>query len=96
MPRSYAEICALILGAAVNGATRTEIMAQSFLTYSHVREYLKALQTNDLIVCYNGDNVYKTTSKGHRFLKIYNQLDRFVSPVAEYYESLHRNDLNPS
>ena len=73
--RSRTEIVSNILVAANGGATKTKIMYKAFLSYAQLKEYLTVLLQNGLLE-YEGENtVFKTTSKGIKFLAIYDQLD---------------------
>ena len=81
--RSRTDITAQILEAANGGVTKTKIMYRAFLSYAQLKEYLSVLVENDLLQYVEGEQVYKTTDKGNRFLKIYNQIGEFVAPGAE-------------
>ena len=81
--RSRTDITAQILEAANGGVTKTKIMYRAFLSYAQLKEYLSVLVENDLLEYVEGEQVYKTTDKGNRFLKIYNQIGEFVAPGAE-------------
>ena len=78
--RSRTDITAQILEAANGGVTKTKIMYRAFLSYAQLKEYLSVLVENDLLEYVEGEQVYRTTDKGNRFLKIYNQIGEFVSP----------------
>ena len=77
--RSRTDITAQILEAANGGATKTKIMYKAFLSYAQLKEYLTVLIENNLLDYHEGERVYKTTDKGNRFLKIYNQIGEFVT-----------------
>jgi predicted transcriptional regulator len=66
--RSRTEIASQILESANGGATKTRIMYRAFLSYAQLKEYLEMLISNGLL---SNDvaGVYKTTSKGLRFLE---------------------------
>jgi predicted transcriptional regulator len=57
-----------MLEAANGGATKTRIMYKAFLSYAQLKEYLSILTQNDLLAYDSGSGIYKTTSKGLRFL----------------------------
>jgi predicted transcriptional regulator len=78
--RSRTDITAQILEAANGGVTKTKIMYRAFLSYAQLKEYLSVLVENDLLEYVEGEQVYRTTDKGNRFLKIYNQIGEFVAP----------------
>jgi predicted transcriptional regulator len=71
--RSRTEIASHILEAANGGATKTRIMYKAFLSYSQLKEYLGILIQNDLLA------IYKTTSKGLRFLGATRKLDEMFN-----------------
>jgi len=80
--RSRTDITAQILEAANGGVTKTKIMYRAFLSYAQLKEYLSVLVENNLLEYVEGEQVYRTTDKGNRFLKIYNQIGEFVTPEA--------------
>jgi predicted transcriptional regulator len=81
--RSRTDITAQILEAANGGVTKTKIMYKAFLSYAQLKEYLSVLVENGLLEYVEGEQVYKTTDKGNRFLKIYNQIGEYVAPDVE-------------
>jgi len=80
--RSRTDITAQILEAANGGVTRTRIMYKAFLSYAQLQEYLAVLMEKGLMDYIEGEKVYRTTDKGNRFLKIYNQVGEYVAPDA--------------
>ena len=82
--RSRTEILSNILEAA-NGdrATKTKIMYKAFLSYAQLKEYLVLASENGLLEYNKGDMTFKTTSKGIKFLGIYQQIDTMAHPVAQ-------------
>ena len=76
--RSRTEITVLILEAANGGATKTKIMYKSFLSYSQLKEYFSMLIEKALIEYEDGTQKYRTTEKGLRLLKIYNQIEELI------------------
>jgi predicted transcriptional regulator len=78
--RSRTDITCHILEAANGGTTKTRIMYSAFLSYAQLKEYLKVLADNDLIAYDEADQIFKTTAKGHKFVKIYSQMSQFVMP----------------
>jgi predicted transcriptional regulator len=73
--RSRTEIVSNILIAANGGATKTKIMYKAFLSYAQLKEYLTVLLQNGLLEYKDENTVFRTTSKGIKFLAIYEQLD---------------------
>ena len=76
--RSRTDISAQILEAANGGVTKTKIMYKAFLSYAQLREYVMVLTENNLLDYDKKTQTYKTTEKGHRFLKMYNQIDELM------------------
>ena len=81
--RSRTDITAQVLEAANGGSTKTKIMYKAFLSYAQLKEYLSVLIENGLLEYIEGEQIYKTTDKGNRFLKIYNQIGEYVAPDME-------------
>jgi predicted transcriptional regulator len=76
--RSRSDIAEMILEAANGGATKTKIMYKAFLSYAQLKEYLAVLIENGLIEYEEGRQFYRTTDKGIRLLRIYNQVDELA------------------
>jgi predicted transcriptional regulator len=68
----------MILEAANGGATKTKIMYKAFLSYAQLKEYLAVLIENGLIEYEDGRQLYRTTEKGIRLLRVYNQVGELV------------------
>jgi predicted transcriptional regulator len=50
-----------------------------YLSYAQLKEYLTVLTENELI-CYDaGQSEYKTTEKGFKFLRVYDQMSGLTS-----------------
>ena len=77
--RSRTDITAQILEAANGGVTKTKIMYKAFLSYAQLKEYLTVLIENGLLEYIEGEQINRTTEKGNRFLKIYNQIGEYVA-----------------
>ena len=77
--RSRTDITSQILEAANGGVTKTKIMYKAFLSYAQLKEYLAVLIENGLLEYIEGEQIYRTTEKGNRFLKIYNQIGEYVA-----------------
>ena len=80
--RSRTEIASNILEAAKGGATKTKIMYKAFLSYAQLKEYLGLLSQNGLLGYLDAEAKFKTTSKGIKFLAIYDKMD-VLSPTAD-------------
>ncbi|HEY9387239.1 MAG TPA: winged helix-turn-helix domain-containing protein, partial [Nitrososphaeraceae archaeon] len=67
--RGKDEVIGLILEAAKEGASRTNIMYKSFVSYGQLEELLGLLLENNLLNYEKGQLVYRTTEKGIQFLQ---------------------------
>jgi predicted transcriptional regulator len=81
--RSRTEITASILESANGGVTKTKIMYKSFLSYTQLKEYLSVLIENNLIEGLEGTQTYKTTEKGLKFLKMYNEIGELLKTTIK-------------
>ncbi len=77
--RSRTDIIAMILRAAVNGATKTRIMYGAYLSYAQVKEYLSFLLEKNLIAYEEGTGLYKLTENGMKLLRVYEGISDMVS-----------------
>lgn len=85
--RSRSDITAQILESASGGTTKTKIMYKAFLSYSQLKEYLSLLIENNLLAYEKETNSYKTTEKGHRLIKLYDNMGALVlAPQQEIAE----------
>lgn len=73
--RSRTELASDVLESANGGTTKTKIMYKAFLSYSQLKEYLAMLIQNELLAHDVENNMYRTTSKGIRFLENSQKLD---------------------
>jgi predicted transcriptional regulator len=87
--RSRTEITAQILETAIGGVTKTKIMYGAFLSFAQLKEYLDTLHENDLLSYDNKSRKFKTTPKGHRFLKITEELGKLAQPVVQEHVRKH-------
>jgi len=77
--RSRLEIIAEVLETAnTSKAIQPKIMHRVYLSYQQLKEYLALLLENGLIEYGETDRIYRTTSRGMRFLEIYRQLNDVV------------------
>lgn len=81
--RSRTEITAQILEVAIGGVNRTRIMYKGFLSYAQLKEYLQVLIENGLLTFDKGAEKFKTTDKGIRFLRIYQELEQLAPRPQE-------------
>jgi len=72
--RSRTELASNILEAANGGATKTKIMYKTFLSYAQLKEYLNFLAANGLIDYDTSSQTFRTSEKGHKFLRLHNQM----------------------
>jgi predicted transcriptional regulator len=79
--RSRTEIASRILESATGGTTKTKIMYKAFLSYAQLKEYLTVLEENGLLAYDKGEQLYRTTQKGLRFLDITNSLQGMMEGV---------------
>jgi predicted transcriptional regulator len=61
-----------------NGATKTEIMYNVFLSHDQLQEYLTLLMESGLLSYDSTMHTFKTTENGLTFLQSYNQIDRIL------------------
>jgi predicted transcriptional regulator len=81
--RSRTEIVSSILDAANGGgASKTKIMYTAFLSYNQLNEYLSLLTENNLIEYLDGTNKFKTTEKGLKYLKMYNEIRKLLPQIT--------------
>ena len=81
--RSRTEIISRILEIANgdDGAAKTAIIYKAFLSYRQFKEYLTILTESNLLSYDQHANVFKTTEKGLRFLKFYNQIGDVIKEL---------------
>ena len=76
--RSRTEIVSQILEAANNGTTKTKIMYKAFLSYAQLVDYIETLTINGLLVFQQGEELYRTTEKGRKFMHLYNEMGKLT------------------
>jgi predicted transcriptional regulator len=57
-------------------------MYKAYLSYAQLKEYLSVLVENGLLGHQEGELKYKTTAKGLRFMRSYDEIGEMVSPEA--------------
>ena len=77
------DIVALILEAAIAGATKAKIMDMVYLSIAQSKDYLFVLLENGLLCYGKGTGIYKTTEKGLRMLKNYNHISEQICQSGE-------------
>jgi len=86
--RSRTDIVVQILEAANDGgggdggggATQAKIMYKALLPYPQLKEYLTIMVENGLLKYNEREQLYKTTKKSNRFLRLYNQTEVITPP----------------
>jgi predicted transcriptional regulator len=58
-------------------------MYKAFILYAQLKEHLAMMTANDLLEFDEKTHIYKTTEKGLRFVKLYDQVGKYVSPVQK-------------
>ena len=83
--RSRIDIISQILEVANGGGvTKANIMYKAFLSYAQMKEYLTIVTESDLLRYDIDTQTFKTTEKGLRFLKTYNQMgDEMKAPQQQ-------------
>ena len=61
-----------------DNATRSKIMYKGLLSYTQMKEYLVLLTEKNLLRYDKDTQTFKTTEKGLRFLRIYNQIVEMI------------------
>ena len=56
-------------------------MYKAFLSYAQLKEYLSVLEENGLLAHDKGEQLYKTTEKGIRFLNITSSLQGMMEGI---------------
>jgi predicted transcriptional regulator len=80
--RSRTEIVGNILDSANGGATKTKIMYKAFLSYAQLKEYLSVLIENNLLEYLDGTQIFKTTEKGLKFLRMHNEIGELLQTTT--------------
>jgi predicted transcriptional regulator len=81
--RSRTDIANQILEAANGGTTKTRIMYSAYLSYSQLKEYLAMLIENGLIEHMPAENQFRTTEKGLKYMKTYDQMSTMTGNLIE-------------
>lgn len=76
--RSRMEIIRIILEITSNGATKTKIMYNAYLSYAQLCEYISFLVENKLINRAAGSELYRLTEKGQKVYLKCKELDQLI------------------
>jgi len=87
--RGRLEIIAMILQTAVENVTKTRIMYGAYLSFQQVNDYLEFMQENDLLQYENETAFYRITEKGHRVLRLSNEMNDLFT----FSDSKFNNDI---
>ena len=79
--RDFQDIIAEILRCAQvdQGITKTRVMYEVQLSFTQIKEYIQYLQQNELVSYDKENRVFRTTTKGKKFLKLYNEMTELTS-----------------
>jgi predicted transcriptional regulator len=79
--RDFQDIIAEILQSAQvdQGITKTRVMYEVQLSFTQIKEYFQYLQQNELVSYDKENRVFRTTTKGKKFLKLYNEMTELTS-----------------
>jgi predicted transcriptional regulator len=79
--RDFQDIIAEILQCAQvdQGITKTRVMYEVQLSFTQIKEYFQYLQQNELVSYDKENRVFRTTTKGKKFLKLYNEMTELTS-----------------
>ena len=80
--RSRTDIIAQILHATNRGVPKIKIMYKVFLSYEQIQEYLDILIQGGLLEYLEVTQTYKTTEKGLKFLRVYEQMQGELSTTT--------------
>jgi len=78
--RDRAEIIALVLQGCTEPSTRSKIMYSALLNFHQVAYYCDTLVRNGLLSAGAQKNTYIITKKGRRYLGLYNDMWKLVTP----------------
>src|SRR2546428_3767528 len=77
--RSRTDIIAMVLQAAMNGATKTRLMYGAYLSYTQIQEYVQFMQEKGLLSLELGTSEYKLTEQGLHFLHVYGEISEILA-----------------
>jgi len=81
-----------ILEVAMSGALKTQLMYRANLSFAQLNEYLKFLLDLKLLEAeVNTQRVYKTTSKGMRYLQSYREIKELLKKERRHEENSCNN-----
>ena len=80
-----------IIGVAIKGASKTQIMYKANLSFNQLKRYLTLLSQHNLLkkTAYFGREIYKATPKGVEFMELQRHLIELIN------EQRPRNSVKP-
>lgn len=87
--RSRTEIVGRILKVVSQGATKTKIMYDAYLSYTQLTEYLKFLTENKMIKRSDAGEIYKLTEKGQKFYQKCKEIDEMIGSKQTHTSALN-------
>ena len=92
--RSRLKILATILSVISDndGAKKTQIMYQAYLSYKLLVNYLNDVLASELVVC-KGDDCYRLTPKGEMFLAKFSKYSTVSKDVSEQMNQVKNQRL---
>ena len=90
--RSRLDIIADILGVVSDGARKTQIMYEAYLSYRLLTRYLNDVLNAGLVVCVDG-KCFRLTPKGERFLERFGEYHKSRVVVEETLDNFKDQKL---
>lgn len=76
-----------------NGAKKTQIMYQAYLSYSLLVKYLRDITNAGLVVCGEG-NYYVLTPKGEKFLAKFSEYEKSREGIDKQLNNIESQKLS--
>jgi len=77
--RPSVEIIIMILESARTSTTKTKIMYRTYLAHSQLTKYMKILQSRNLLEYDQQKQLYRTTTRGIKFLNSTSQIEGSIA-----------------
>ena len=78
--RSRADIICAILRVATEGAKKSRIISNAYVSSPQIKDYMNFLLDNDMLKYNSESRKYHTTEKGHRLLRMYDEAKMIFNP----------------
>ena len=85
--RSRTEIIDSLLRGIGSGATKTQIMYRSYLSYAQLKVYVALCMEKELIRLEPEENKYQLTSKGLQFMNAFDDIKEVVPSTDDMNDS---------